>query len=210
MECRASRCVRSRTWPGSALLRGFFTDVRVPASNLVGVEGAASNRRCVSSNTSVVASTVGVQSCLYRARWSCGPDNPLVRQEVAELENRTGSPFAGLSRGVWSSPHGVQRGDQAVLHRARARVADSYPHLRPETMLAGDISALCYANSYTIMVAPEHPAQHRRREDPGLPRDPRRGKGTRHGLRALRRAGQPATYCPGLPRDSPRRPGSVS
>ena len=101
----------------------FFTDVRVPAENLVGVEGEAFAQTMTQLENErggidrLVSNRPLYDAALERADTS----DPLVRQEIAAIETgyRLGRLLV-LPRSAWSVPQRIQRGNEVLLHRSRA------------------------------------------------------------------------------------------
>ena len=134
----------------------FFTDVRVPAANLVGVEGAAfkqTMRQLEHERGGIdrlVSNRALYRRPLERGRHVRPPRAPGDRRARDRLPDRADP---GRPRGAEAGAGRVLGGDQVLLHRARAagrRVR------RPRARRRGDAvgtttRGLAYAPGYTIM-----------------------------------------------------------
>jgi len=141
---------------GAHFCEVFFTDVRVPASNLVGVEGAAFKQtmRQLEHERGGIDRLVSNHALYRRALDRADMSDPLVRQEVATLEThyRLGRLLV-YREALGQAPKGFSAATKLFCTEHERRVADFVARcFGPEALLAGEVSrGLCYANSYTIM-----------------------------------------------------------
>ena len=100
----------------------FYTDVRVPATNLVGVEGAAFKQtmRQLEHERGGIDRLVSNRALYEQALERADRTDPLVRQEIAAPGDRLPPrPAAGAAGGARPGAGRVQRRHQVLLHRAR-------------------------------------------------------------------------------------------
>ena len=101
----------------------FFTDVRVPAVNLVGTEGGAFKQtmRQLEHERGGIDRLVSNQALFRLACERADTTDPLVRQEIAALETGYRIGRILVIREVLEAGAGrVLGGDEVLLHRARA------------------------------------------------------------------------------------------
>jgi len=134
----------------------WFDGVRVPAGNLVGVEGAAFSQtmRQLEHERGGIDRLVSNRRLLRWALERIDGDDPVVRQEVAALE--TGYRLGRLMviRGVLGqAPAGFSAATKCLCTEYEQRVAALVARVAgAEAMLGGDLAAgLVYAPAYTIM-----------------------------------------------------------
>ncbi|MFM7684710.1 MAG: acyl-CoA dehydrogenase family protein [Actinomycetota bacterium] len=134
----------------------FFTDVRVPAANLVGTEGAAFKQtmRQLEHERGGVDRLVS-NYALYRiALEHADTSNPLVRQEIADIEVKYRIGRILVVREVLrQAPEGFSAATKCFCTEHEARVSDFVARtLGPQATLWDDVSrGLVYAPGYTIM-----------------------------------------------------------
>ena len=100
----------------------FFTDVRVPTINLVGVEGAAFKQTMaqLEHERGGIDRLVSNHALYLIARERADTADALVRQEIAALGNRLSNRTdPGGPRSATSSSGRLQCSHQVLLHRAR-------------------------------------------------------------------------------------------
>jgi alkylation response protein AidB-like acyl-CoA dehydrogenase len=134
----------------------FFTDVRVPRTNLVGVEGAAfaQTMRQLEHERGGIDRLVSNRALYLRARARADLNDHLVRQEVAALETgyRIGRTLV-IREVLGQAPAGFSAATKCFCTEHEQRVADFVARvLGPEATLRGtDAVGLAYAPAYTIM-----------------------------------------------------------
>jgi alkylation response protein AidB-like acyl-CoA dehydrogenase len=134
----------------------FFTDVRVPAENLVGVEGAAFKQtmRQLEHERGGIDRLVSNQALYEIARQRADTSDPLIRQHVAALETsyRIGRILV-IREVLKQAPAGFSAATKCFCTEHEVRVADFVAHvLGPEATLWDDVTrGLSYAPGYTIM-----------------------------------------------------------
>jgi alkylation response protein AidB-like acyl-CoA dehydrogenase len=134
----------------------FFTDVRVPVLNLVGVEGAAFKQtmRQLEHERGGVDRLVSNQALYELAKQHADTSNPLVRQRIAELEigYRIGRILV-IREVLKQAPAGFSAATKCFCTEHEVRVADFVAHvLGPAATLWDDVTrGLAYAPGYTIM-----------------------------------------------------------
>ena len=133
----------------------FFSDVRVPAENLVGVEGDAFRQTMVqlAHERGGIDRLVSNRPLYRLALASADASDPLVRQEIAAIE--TGYRLGRLMvyRGaLGQSPADFSAGTKAYCTEHEQRVARFAAWvLGPAaTIDSGLANAICYASAYTI------------------------------------------------------------
>jgi alkylation response protein AidB-like acyl-CoA dehydrogenase len=134
----------------------FFTDVRVPAANLVGAEGGAFKQtmRQLEHERGGIDRLVS-NYALYRiALERADTTDPLVRDEIAALEisYRIGRILV-VRETLKQAPAGFSAATKCFCTEHEIRVSDFVARtLGPEATLWDDITrGLCYAPGYTIM-----------------------------------------------------------
>ncbi len=119
----------------------FYTDVRVPVANLVGVEGAAFKQtmRQLEHERGGIDRLVSNRALYLMALDRADRTDPLVRQEIARLETGLpAGPPAGHPGGAGPGADRLQRGHQVLLHRARvAGGGVRRPRARPRRDVVG-------------------------------------------------------------------------
>jgi alkylation response protein AidB-like acyl-CoA dehydrogenase len=157
----------------------FFTDVRVPAANLVGVEGNAFKQtmRQLEHERGGIDRLVS-NHALYRvASDRADTRDPLVRQELATLESAYRIGRILVAREVLGqAPAGFSAATKCFCTEHEWRVAQFVARvLGPEATLWTDVTrGLCYAPGYTIMGGTSNIMRNILGERVlGLPREPR-------------------------------------
>jgi alkylation response protein AidB-like acyl-CoA dehydrogenase len=134
----------------------FFTDVRVPVINLVGIEGNAFKQtmRQLEHERGGIDRLVSNQALYEIARARADTTNPLVRQEIASLEMayRIGRILV-VREVLHQAPAGFSAATKCFCTEHEARVAEFVSRvLGPEATLWDDVTrGLTYAPGYTIM-----------------------------------------------------------
>ena len=134
----------------------FFTDVRVPAANLVGVEGAAFKQtmRQLEHERGGIDRLVS-NYALYRiALEHADTSDPIVRQEIADIEmNYRIGRILVVREVLRQAPEGFSAATKCFCTEHEARVSDFVAKvLGPQATLWDDITrGLVYAPGYTIM-----------------------------------------------------------
>ncbi|MEO6125368.1 MAG: acyl-CoA dehydrogenase family protein [Ilumatobacteraceae bacterium] len=134
----------------------FFTDVRVPAVNLVGTEGAAFKQTMaqLEHERGGVDRLVSNHALYLQARAVADTSDPLVRQAIAELEiaYRIGRILV-IREALKQAPKGFSAATKCFCTEHEVRVADFVSRtLGAEATLWSQTTAgLCYAPGYTIM-----------------------------------------------------------
>ena len=157
----------------------FFDGVRVPVSNLVGVEGQAFKQtmRQLEHERGGIDRLVSNHALYRTALERADRSDPLVRQEVAALETgyRIGRILV-IREVLRQAPAGFSAATKCFCTEHEWRVAQFVARiLGPEAMLWDDVTkGLVYAPGYTIMGGTSHVMRHILGERVlGLPREPR-------------------------------------
>ena len=134
----------------------FYENVRVPAANIVGEEGGSwkQTMRQLEHERGGIDRLLSNFALYQLARRDADRSNPIVRQKIAELESgyRIGRLLV-LPRGDGAGAEVVLRGDEDVLHRARAasrRLRGDGRRARRDGVGAG-AKGFSYSPAYTIM-----------------------------------------------------------
>jgi len=141
---------------GAHFCEVFFSDVRVPAANLVGVEGAAFKQtmRQLEHERGGIDRLASNQALFRRAVEHSDTSDPLIRQEIARLEAhyRLGRLLV-YRQALAQAPNGFSAATKCFCTEHEARVADFVGRIfAADTLLAGDAArAVCYAPAYTVM-----------------------------------------------------------
>jgi alkylation response protein AidB-like acyl-CoA dehydrogenase len=161
----------------------FFTDVRVPAGNLVGVEGAAfkqTMRQLEHERGGIdrlVSNFALYGRALAHARSDGRLDDPIVRQAVATIETGYRIGRILVTREVLrQAPAGFSAATKCFCTEHEWRVAEFVAHiLGPQASLWDSITqGLAYAPGYTIMGGTSNIMRNIIGERVlGLPREPR-------------------------------------
>ena len=157
----------------------FFTDVRVPIENLVGVEGDAFKQtmRQLEHERGGIDRLVSNRALFDRAVAACDRSDPLVRQEIAALE--TGYRVGRLlvyREALRQAPAGFSAATKCFCTEHEQRVADfSARVLGPAATADPDVArAIGYAPAYTIMGGTSNVMRNILGERVlGLPREPK-------------------------------------
>ncbi len=134
----------------------FFTDVRVPALNLVGSEGAAFKQTMgqLEHERGGVDRLVSNHALYLQAREHADTSNPLVRQEIASLEiaYRIGRILV-IRESLKQAPAGFSAATKCFCTEHEVRVADFVSRVlgARATLWDQTTQGLCYAPGYTIM-----------------------------------------------------------
>ncbi|MEI7618010.1 MAG: acyl-CoA dehydrogenase family protein [Actinomycetota bacterium] len=134
----------------------FFTDVRVPAINLVGTEGAAFKQtmRQLEHERGGIDRLVSNHALYLMARDRADTSDGLVRQEIAALEiaYRIGRILV-VRETLRQAPAGFSAATKCFCTEHETRVADFVSRvLGPEATLWNQVTqGLSYAPGYTIM-----------------------------------------------------------
>ena len=158
----------------------FFTDVRVPVANLVGVEGNAFKQtmRQLEHERGGIDRLVSNHALYRLAAERADTADPLVRQEIAALETgyRIGRILV-IREVLRQAPAGLLGGHEVLLHRARVAASpSSSPACSAPRRRCGTTSpqGLVYAPGYTIMGGTSNVMRNILGERVlGLPREPR-------------------------------------
>ena len=134
----------------------FFTDVRVPVENLVGVEGAAFKQTMsqLEHERGGIDRLVSNYALYLMARQRADTTNPLVRDEIASLEiNYRIGRILVVREVLKQAPAGFSAATKCFCTEHELRVADFVARtLGPEATLWDDVTkGLAYAPGYTIM-----------------------------------------------------------
>ena len=157
----------------------FFTDVRVPTANLVGVEGNAFKQtmRQLEHERGGIDRLVSNHALYRLAAERADTSDPLVRPEVAALESAYRIGRILVAREVLGqAPTGFSAATKCFCTEHEWRVAQFVARvLGPEATLWTDITrGLCYAPGYTIMGGTSNIMRNILGERVlGLPREPR-------------------------------------
>ncbi|MEI6571403.1 MAG: acyl-CoA dehydrogenase family protein [Actinomycetes bacterium] len=134
----------------------FFSDVRVPVSNLVGVEGAAFRQtmRQLEHERGGVDRLVSNRALYEIALARADRSDPLVRQRISRLEidYRIGRILV-IREVLKQAPAGFSAATKCFCTEHEARVSEFvFQVLGADSMLWDDVTrGLCYAPGYTIM-----------------------------------------------------------
>ncbi len=157
----------------------FFTDVRVPAANLVGVEGNAFKQtmRQLEHERGGIDRLVSNHALYRLAGERADRADPLVRQEIAALESgyRIGRILV-VREVLKQAPAGFSAATKCFCTEHEQRVADFVARVfGAEAMLWNDLSrGVVYAPGYTIMGGTSNVMRNILGERVlGLPREPR-------------------------------------
>ena len=157
----------------------FFTDVRVPAENLVGVEGNAFKQtmRQLEHERGGIDRLVSNQALHRLALERADTEDPLVRQEIAAIETgyRIGRILV-MREVLRQAPAGFSAATKCFCTEHEVRVAEFVARtLGAEATLWNDVTrGLAYAPGYTIMGGTSNIMRNILGERVlGLPREPR-------------------------------------
>jgi alkylation response protein AidB-like acyl-CoA dehydrogenase len=157
----------------------WFTDVRVRAENLVGVEGGAFSQtmRQLEHERGGIDRLVSNRALFEIARARADTSDPLVRQELAALEigYRVGRLLVMRSV-MGQAPAGFAAATKCMCTELEQRVAGFVARtLGPEALLWNDLTrGIVYAPGYTIMGGTSNVLRNILGERVlGLPREPR-------------------------------------
>ena len=134
----------------------WFSDVRVPASNLVGVEGNAFSQtmRQLEHERGGIDRLVSNRALFEMARARCDTDDPLIRQELAALEigYRLGRLLV-IREVLGQAPRGFSAATKCFCTEHEWRVAEFVSRVfgAEATLWTDLVRGLCYAPAYTIM-----------------------------------------------------------
>ncbi|MCB0997080.1 MAG: acyl-CoA dehydrogenase family protein [Acidimicrobiales bacterium] len=157
----------------------FFTDVRVPVTNLVGVEGDAFKQtmRQLEHERGGIDRLVSNRALFDLAVARADRSDPLVRQEIARLESGYHVGRLLVYREVLrQAPAGFSAATKCFCTEHEQRVADFVAAvLGPEATLWTDVpAAIAYPPAYTIMGGTSNVLRNILGERVlGLPREPR-------------------------------------
>jgi len=134
----------------------FFTDVRVPAVNLVGTEGAAFKQTMgqLEHERGGIDRLVSNHALYLQARAVADTSDSLVRQQIAELEiaYRIGRILV-IREVLRQAPKGFSAATKCFCTEHEVRVADFVSQTlgAQATLWDQTTAGLCYAPGYTIM-----------------------------------------------------------
>jgi alkylation response protein AidB-like acyl-CoA dehydrogenase len=134
----------------------FFTDVRVPAVNLVGVEGAAFKQtmRQLEHERGGIDRLVSNHALYLLARDRADTGDAVIRQEIAALETayRIGRILV-VREVLKQAPAGFSAATKCFCTEHEVRVADFVTRVLGAEAMSWDqvTQGLCYAPGYTIM-----------------------------------------------------------
>ena len=157
----------------------FFTDVEVPAENLVGVEGGAFKQTMVQleHERGGIDRLVSNRPLYELAKAKADTENPLVRQQIARLEADYHVGRLLVYREVLrQAPKGFSAATKVFCTEHQVRVADfAASVLGPEMTLDSQQSReLCYSPSYKLAGGTSEVMRNILGERVlGLPREPR-------------------------------------
>ena len=157
----------------------FFTDVRVPAANLVGVEGNAFKQTMVQleHERGGIDRLVSNKALFDMAVERADRTDPLIRQEIADLEIAYRLGRILVTREVLrQAPKGFSAATKCFCTEHEARVAEFVARVfGAEAMLWSDVTqGLAYGPGYTIMGGTSNIMRNILGERVlGLPREPR-------------------------------------
>jgi alkylation response protein AidB-like acyl-CoA dehydrogenase len=134
----------------------FYTDVRVPVENLVGAEGAAFKQtmRQLEHERGGIDRLVSNRALYVMARERADTSNPLVRQEIADIEiGYTLGRILVIREVLKQAPAGFSAATKCFCTEHEARVASFVASVfGPYATLWDDVTqGLAYAPAYTIM-----------------------------------------------------------
>lgn len=134
----------------------WFTDARVPARNLVGLEGGAFKQtmRQLEHERGGIDRLVSNQALYEMAKERADTSDPLIRQEIASLETGYRIGRILVTREVLGqAPGGFSAATKCFCTEHEWRVAEFVAKVfGAEAMLWGDVvQGLTYAPGYTIM-----------------------------------------------------------
>ena len=157
----------------------YYTDVRVPVANLVGVEGDAFKQTMVqlAHERGGIDRLVSNRAMFHHAVAQADTTDPLVRQEIAQLEIEYRLGRLLVYREVLKqAPEGFSAATKAFCTEHEWRVAQFASRvLGPQTFLFDEWShGMLYAPGYTIMGGTSNVMRNILGERVlGLPREPR-------------------------------------
>lgn len=157
----------------------FFTDVRVPVANLVGIEGNAFKQtmRQLEHERGGIDRLVSNQALFRLAVERADTDDPLVRQEIAALETGYRIGRILVTREVLGqAPAGFSAATKCFCTEHEWRVAEFVARtFGAEAMISNDVvHGVLYAPGYTIMGGTSNIMRNILGERVlGLPREPR-------------------------------------
>ncbi len=134
----------------------FFTDVRVPAENLVGQEGAAFKQtmRQLEHERGGIDRLVSNHALYLMALERADRNDPVTRDQIADIEiaYRIGRILV-VREVLKQAPAGFSAATKCFCTEHEVKVADFVSRvLGPEATLWDDVTkGLCYAPGYTIM-----------------------------------------------------------
>ena len=134
----------------------FFTDVRVPAINLVGAEGGAFKQtmRQLEHERGGIDRLVSNQALYLMAKERADTSDPIIRQEIAQLEiqYRIGRILV-IREVLRQAPAGFSAATKCFCTEHEARVSDFVSRVfGAEATLWSDVThGLLYTPGYTIM-----------------------------------------------------------
>jgi alkylation response protein AidB-like acyl-CoA dehydrogenase len=134
----------------------FFTDVRVPVTNLVGVEGAAFKQtmRQLEHERGGIDRLVSNHAIYRMALERADLTNPIVRQEVAAIETGYRIGRILVAREVLGqAPKGFSAATKCFCTEHEVRVAEFVARVfgAEATVWSDVVHGLLYAPGYTIM-----------------------------------------------------------
>ena len=134
----------------------FYTDVRVPIENLVGVEGGAFKQtmRQLEHERGGIDRLVSNRALYLMARERADTSNLLIRQAIADIEiGYTLGRILVIREVLKQAPAGFSAATKCFCTEHEARVADFVSQVfGPYATLWDDVSqGLAYAPAYTIM-----------------------------------------------------------
>jgi len=157
----------------------WFDDVRVPAENLVGVEGGAfaQTMRQLEHERGGIDRLVSNRALFDTARQRADTSDPLIRQELASLEigYRVGRMLV-IRSVMGQAPPGFAAATKCMCTEHEQRVANFVARvLGPDALLWSEITqGIVYAPGYTIMGGTSNVLRNILAERVlGLPREPR-------------------------------------
>ena len=157
----------------------FFTEVRVPVENLVGVEGAAFSQtmRQLEHERGGIDRLVSNRALFEMAKSQAEVNDPMVRQEIAAIESgyRIGRLLV-IREVLRQAPAGFSAATKCFCTELETRISNFvFSVLGMEATMWNDVTAgLCYAPGYTIMGGTSNVMRNILGERVlGLPREPR-------------------------------------
>jgi alkylation response protein AidB-like acyl-CoA dehydrogenase len=157
----------------------FFTDVRVPVTNLVGVEGAAFKQtmRQLEHERGGIDRLVSNHALYRMALERADTANPIVRQEIAAIETGYRIGRILVAREVLGqAPKGFSAATKCFCTEHQVRVAEFVARVfgAEATVWSDVVHGLLYAPGYTIMGGTSNVMRNILGERVlGLPREPR-------------------------------------